>query len=76
MGISSSAGGLEALSKLLRKVSPGSNLVFIIVQHMSPHHQSMLTELLSRECTLNVCEAKNGAYLQATQLMLTRLTTM
>ncbi len=52
VGIGASAGGLAVLKKLVASFPPGKNIAYIIVQHLDPTHESMLTELLSRECEL------------------------
>ncbi|MCD6258354.1 MAG: hypothetical protein J7J31_02005 [Helicobacteraceae bacterium] len=60
VGIGSSAGGLEALQIVLAKISNVENCAFIIAQHLSPTHKSMMTELLSRITKIPVIEVKNG----------------
>ena len=60
VGIGSSAGGLEALQIVLAKISNVENCAFIIAQHLSPTHKSMMTELLSRITKIPVIEIKNG----------------
>lgn len=37
-----------------------SNMTFIIAQHLSPTHKSMLVELIARETPLKVCEVEDG----------------
>ncbi|MBF0170036.1 MAG: EAL domain-containing protein [Nitrospinae bacterium] len=60
VGIGSSAGGLEALRTFVAHLPSKSNLTYIIAQHMSPDHRSMMVELLGRETTIRVTEAKNN----------------
>ena len=60
VGIGASAGGLEALRQLLPNLPRDTGLAFVVVQHLRPHHQSMLPELLSRATTIPVLEAKEG----------------
>ncbi|HVT44901.1 MAG TPA: chemotaxis protein CheB [Thermoanaerobaculia bacterium] len=60
VGIGASAGGLEAISDLLRNVKAGSGLAYVVIQHLDPHHPSMLTELLQRVSAIPVIEAKSG----------------
>jgi chemotaxis response regulator CheB len=48
VGIGSSAGGLEALTALLPNLPTGLGLRYVVVQHMSPTHRSMMAELLGR----------------------------
>ena len=60
VGLGASAGGLEALSQCVAHLPPSSGCVFIVAQHMSPTHRSLLAEILGRESTLPVCEAVSG----------------
>ncbi|MFA5984248.1 MAG: EAL domain-containing protein [Methylococcaceae bacterium] len=60
IGIGSSAGGLEALQKLVACLKPEWPLSFIIAQHLSPSHNSILTELLRRTTSLAICELHDG----------------
>jgi len=57
VGIGCSAGGLEALEKLLSHIPARSGMAFVIVQHLDPVHASALPELLQRVTTLPVAEA-------------------
>ncbi len=63
VGVGASAGGLEALSELLRHVPP-DHMAFIVVQHLSPDHPSLLPQLLSRESPLMVVRAEDGATIE------------
>ncbi len=65
VGIGASAGGLESMRPLLNGLKPTGHIAFIIAQHMSPQHRSMLVELLAKECPLTVVEAQDGDALQA-----------
>ena len=54
VAIGASAGGLEAITQLLQNVSPTTGMAFIYVQHLSPDHKSMLTNLLSKTTQMQV----------------------
>ncbi len=56
VGIAASAGGLEAVSLLAQNLPKKANSIYIIAQHMSPTHKSLLTTLISRETQLDVEE--------------------
>ena len=71
IGIGSSAGGLEALQIVLSKVDHIDNCAFIIAQHLSPTHKSMMTDLLSRITTLPVIEIKNGMVIKNKTIYMT-----
>lgn len=64
VGIGCSAGGLDALEKLLSHVPAGSGMAYVIVQHLDPVHVSALPELLQRVTTMPVVEAVNGMAVQ------------
>lgn len=48
VAIGASAGGLEAVTQLLKNLSPTTGMAFIYVQHLSPDHKSLLDVLLSK----------------------------
>jgi two-component system CheB/CheR fusion protein len=54
--IGASAGGLEAMMELLHYLPANTGMAFIYVQHLSPDHKSMLTEILSKKTTMKVQE--------------------
>ncbi|HVY37255.1 MAG TPA: chemotaxis protein CheB [Polyangia bacterium] len=59
VGVGASAGGLEALTALLANLTLDSTAV-IVVQHLSPAHETMLPALLARASTYKVALAKDG----------------
>jgi two-component system CheB/CheR fusion protein len=60
VGIGSSAGGLEALQKLLGAMPPDSGLAFIVAAHLDPTQKSHLTELLGRCTKMPVVQIENS----------------
>lgn len=56
VAIGASAGGLEAMMELLKHLPPDTGMAFIYVQHLSPDHKSMLTEILSKKTEMQVQE--------------------
>ncbi len=56
VAICASAGGLEAMMELLKYLPADTGMAFIYVQHLSPDHKSMLTEILSKKTKMNVQE--------------------
>ena len=48
VGIGASAGGLEAASEFLSAIPAGTGTAYIVVQHLDPHHESLLSEILAR----------------------------
>jgi two-component system CheB/CheR fusion protein len=59
VGIGASAGGLEALGSLLGELEL-DNTAFVVVQHLAPDHDSMLTELLARVTKMKVVTITDG----------------
>jgi two-component system CheB/CheR fusion protein len=68
VGIGASAGGLEACTKLLDALPTETGLAYILVQHLDPHHQSMLVELLAEHTALTVRPAEDGMRLEREHL--------
>ena len=64
VGIGASAGGVEALRQLLPTLPDGA-VAYVIAQHMSPVHPSLLVQVLSRETKLQVTEIVDGLPLAA-----------
>jgi len=59
VGIGASAGGLEAFEQFFRNIPPDSGMAFVLVSHLDPDHNSMLTEILQRATTMPVVEAQD-----------------
>jgi two-component system CheB/CheR fusion protein len=64
-GVGASAGGLEALTELLKHLPRDTGMGFVVVQHLAPKHHSMLTELLARATRLPVTEVTDGMVVEA-----------
>ncbi len=60
VGIGASAGGLEALSDLIGALPDDLGVPYIVVQHLSPTHRSMMVPLLARETSMLVKDAEDG----------------
>jgi two-component system CheB/CheR fusion protein len=56
VAIGASAGGLEAMMELLTHLPADSGMAFIYVQHLSPDHKSLLSEILSKKTSMKVQE--------------------
>ncbi|MEC8010137.1 MAG: CheR family methyltransferase [Pseudomonadota bacterium] len=55
VGIGASAGGLDPLKELCSSLPLNANMVYIIAQHLSPRHTSLLTQLVQKATKLE-CE--------------------
>jgi two-component system, chemotaxis family, CheB/CheR fusion protein len=60
VGVAASAGGLEAFTQLLSHLPVDTGMAFVLIQHLAPDHQSLLTEILARVTKMLVCEAHEG----------------
>ena len=60
VGIGASAGGLEAFRSFFSAMQADSGMAFVLIQHLSPDHKSMLAELLGRTTGMGVIEATDG----------------
>lgn len=60
VGIGASAGGLEALSALIGALPVDLGNSYVVVQHLSPTHRSMMVQLLGRETAMAVREVEDG----------------
>jgi two-component system CheB/CheR fusion protein len=61
IGIGSSAGGLEALTQLISNMPADLGVPFVIAQHLSPTHRSLLVQLIERETSMAVREVGDNA---------------
>src|SRR5262245_61904734 len=57
--IGASAGGIEAGSERWRAVPQGTDMAFVVVQHLDPSHSSALGEILSRATSMPVAEVRD-----------------
>ncbi len=60
VGIGASAGGLEAFTELLRNLPATTGMTFVLVQHLDPHHESILAELLGNYTSMPVIQVQDG----------------
>lgn len=60
VGIGASAGGLEALERFFRNVSPDSGMAYVVVQHLSPDFKSLMPELLARQTPIPIHVVDDG----------------
>jgi len=70
VGIGASAGGLEAIDAFFNNMNPESGCAFIVVQHLSPDHKSLMTELLSKRTSMPVQRATEGMTVLANNVYL------
>jgi two-component system CheB/CheR fusion protein len=60
VGIGASAGGIEAVSELLRNLPDDPGMAFVLIQHQAPSRVSGLAQVLGRATPLPVQAAMDG----------------
>ncbi len=60
VGLGGSAGSIPALIRFFTVMPADSGMVFVVVLHLSPNHESTLPELLARTTTMPVHQAVDG----------------
>ncbi len=56
VGVGASAGGLEAFTQLLKALGSGTEMAYVLVQHLDPSHESALTALLTKATEMPVSQ--------------------
>ena len=64
IGIGASAGGLETLNIFFSIMPPDSNMAFVVIQHLSPQHKSIMASLLEKHTRMSVKEIKDATSLE------------
>lgn len=70
VGIGASAGGLEALEQLFDSMPSGTGAAFVVVQHLSPDHKSLMANLLARHTSMPVVTVRDAMELEAETIYL------
>lgn len=60
VGIGASAGGLETLEAFFSHMPSDSGIGFVIIQHLSPKHKSIMGSLLAKNTQMKVLEIEDG----------------
>jgi len=60
VGVGSSAGGLNALTRFLSKLPAITGMAFVFIQHLDPTHESHLRALLGPSTSLPIIPAEDG----------------
>ena len=68
VGIGASAGGFDALKKFFTAMPPEPDMVFVLVQHLDPTHESSMADIMGRYSQLKVLQAKDGVKLAPNHL--------
>ena len=70
VGIGASAGGLEALQQFLTFLPSDTGMAFVIIQHLSPDHKSLLVDILGKYTAMPVTEAEDGMRVERNHIYL------
>lgn len=70
VAIGASAGGLEALERMFARIPGDTGAAFVVIQHLSPDHKSMMATLLARHTPMEVVTATEGMELKANRVHL------
>lgn len=65
VAMAASAGGLEALIRILSPLPSEFPAAILVLLHLDPNRHSLLASILSRRTQLSVCQATEGATLRA-----------
>src|SRR5262249_61219779 len=60
VGIGASAGGVEALEQFFKSLPAGNGMAFVVLTHLPPDRESLLSEILGRATRMPVVDARDG----------------
>ncbi len=60
VGIGASAGGLEAMTSLVKELESHLGMAYVLVLHLDPARESKVSEILSRTTKIPVVQAEDG----------------
>jgi two-component system, chemotaxis family, protein-glutamate methylesterase/glutaminase len=63
IAIAASAGGVHALTDVLRRLPADIGVIVVCVQHLDPRHRSLMPEIMGRRSSLPVAHAEDGVEL-------------
>jgi two-component system CheB/CheR fusion protein len=64
VGVGASAGGMEAIGELLRELPRSPGFAVVVIQHLDPHHESVLSQILGRQSQMPVEEVTDGVVVE------------
>lgn len=70
VGIGASAGGLEALEQFFDACPSDTGAAFVVIQHLSPDHKSMMNDLLRRHTPMPVVIIEDQMPIEANRVHL------
>ncbi len=70
VAVGASAGGLEALERFFHGLPERSGAAFVVIQHLSPDHKSMMANLLGRHTNMPVVTVEDGMTIEPNRVHL------
>ncbi len=70
VAVGASAGGLDALERFFSSMPADTGAAFVVIQHLSPDHKSMMGRLLGRHTRMPVQQAAQGMTLRPDHIYL------
>lgn len=64
VAIGASAGGLEAFKEFFLALPLDTGMAFVLIQHLDPSHESMLTEIIAKATKMPVEEVRTGVTIE------------
>jgi two-component system CheB/CheR fusion protein len=68
--VGASAGGLDALEKFFKACPTDTGAAYVVVQHLSPDHKSMMSNLLARHTEMPVIVVEDDMQIEADHVYL------
>ncbi len=68
VALGASAGGLDALDRFFNEIDPALDAAFVVIQHLSPSHNTMMDGILGRKTSMKVRVAEEGDLLQSREV--------
>lgn len=68
VAVGASAGGLEALNLFFDNVVEDADYSYVIIQHLSPDHKSLMAELLSKKTKVPIIAAVNDSEIKRSHI--------
>ncbi len=70
VGVGASAGGLKSIEAFFGPMPVDTGLVFVVVQHLSPNHKSLMREILARHTRMPVEVVTDDVEMQPNRIYL------
>jgi len=70
VGIGASAGGLETLNAFFSIMPSDSNMAFVVIQHLSPQHKSIMASLVDKHTRMTVAQIEDGTRVEPNHVYL------